>query len=478
MKEEKDGDVNCGSDIWLRQSFLMDCEDVKVESDFDESLATNTKQVSNIKSEVKQESAAAFELHDAQQTDWRRTEIENAQNENQSMKSNNSNTVVKRKKNTGHTHKNQKATSSLIEEAPISKTRISGMCTFKCSDCSGNFQAWQTFFKHMKIQHKKHIKMSEHENFLTKVFTHICRVCSMKLLCDTIFLLVHMRKRHKLGMIEYKEKYNLEKESTTSLIVAEATVSKNASPGKCTFKCSECSCAYTCWKNFSSHMKHRHKIRVKMFESEKYLSKTTVHVCKICSTKLLSESTFLSDHMKSKHKLTITEYRRKYSIQTASKVSMTVQENLSKSVNFGRNKILKKYYSKVLEATKNQKTITQNTTEESYDTFSSNTENNFDSAKKTMLVRAEVPLIENATSGMCIFKCSLCTFQNTNWCYFARHMKRQHSKTAKAFEYEEYLSKAFVHICKVCSCKVICDTVFMANHFQQHGLSLREYRQQ
>ena len=114
--------------------------------------------------------------------------------------------------------------------------------------------------------------------------------------------------------------------------------------------------------------------------------------------------------MNRKHKLTLKEYRVKYTIKMVStKVPSKVQENVSKSVNFGRNKILQKHYSKVLEATKSQ------TMKKTYDTLSSNSENEEQRGITSMM--ADAPSIENATSGLCIFKCLQCTFKNTNWWY-------------------------------------------------------------
>ncbi len=166
-------------------------------------------------------------------------------------------------------HKSQQA-PSLVSEAPISDTKTSGMCAFKCSNCPSQYYGWGGFYNHMKNEHKKHIKMSEHEVFLTKIFAHICRICSEKVLCDSDFLSNHLRKRHKFSMSKYRDKYNIKKveETTTRPIVAEAPVSKTETKDKCIFKCSECSTEYRFWQGIYKHMKNQHEIHIKWSDRE------------------------------------------------------------------------------------------------------------------------------------------------------------------------------------------------------------------
>ncbi len=468
MKQEIE-DANFGSDAWLRQCVEMEGEEVKAEEFCNESFE-NTESKFSIKWEkVEQERGQPFENH-SQFRQWSKKQQETAQNKAKLKKRGSCKKIVKETSS-----ESTKVLSSFVEEAPISNTRTSGMCTFKCSDCPNTYHGWGAFYRHMKLQHDKNIKMSENEMYLTKVFVYICKICSEKVLCDSAFIFLHLRRRHKIRMSAYREKFNLKKE-TTSVLVANAPVSETAAPGMCTFKCPECNSQHANYNRFSLHMRYQHETSVKMVESETYLSKVMVHVCKICSSRILSDSIFMSDHFNQKHKLTLQEYRLKYIEGKVSNDLVESREELVENVKYGHNNISQIYYNKVLEASKRQEAIAQNI-KKTYYSQANKGENNNVTARKFVSILDKAPLSENATAGLCLFKCLQCTFQNTTWMYFTQHMRKVHQKAVKMSEYEKFASKAFVHVCKVCSDKVLCDSVHFSKHFRQHGLSIKEYRQ-
>ncbi len=98
------------------------------------------------------------------------------------------------------------------------------------------------------------------------------------------------------------------------LLKKNAEVSESAATGLCTFTCPDCSANHRSRVSFELHLKKHHQKEIKMsnFECLKYMTKVTVHVCKICSDKIFCEKGFLKNHFRSKHKLSLASYRKNY----------------------------------------------------------------------------------------------------------------------------------------------------------------------
>ncbi len=99
---------------------------------------------------------------------------------------------------------------------------------------------------------------------------------------------------------------------------------------------------------------------------------------------------------------------------------------------------------------------------------------------REILERAETT---DKTLGMCKFKCRECDAQYNNWsslrCHrLYRYSKVRHSEPIRVMEAKHYLVKAFCHICRLCSQKVLCDNEFLTCHLKANhkGTSARDYR--
>ncbi len=58
-------------------------------------------------------------------------------------------------------------------------------------------------------------------------------------------------------------------------------------------------------------------------------------------------------------------------------------------------------------------------------------------------------------------------------------MRNKHDSKVRRANILSFLEKITVHICKICSKKVLCDSNELVNHFRKcHGMKLSEYRKQ
>ncbi len=114
-------------------------------------------------------------------------------------------------------------------------------------------------------------------------------------------------------------------EHANSSILDSASVSPSADPGLCRFACSDCSLTFITWKRLTDHVKKAHNKLVRKCELEGVLFKASVHICKICSMKVLNDHYFLAIHFKSVHKMFVTQYRQQYnchSVQSIHKMQL------------------------------------------------------------------------------------------------------------------------------------------------------------
>ncbi len=300
IKEE--GDLNFGSDSWLRLNFESGDEEmdkkpikpvmikIKKENNERKTVITEKEDVAKASIVEKEEKT----LDDKEPT-TKRACSSNPKNERKA-----------RKKKQMDTTKNESNLLGL-SNVSVSESAATGLCSFKCPDCTLIFTSLGKFVLHLRRKHQTKVKYSDYSKFLVKTTIHNCRICFKNVLCECALLNGHI-KSHKLTLFEYREKYNCGINKETSSTIRNVTVSKYAETRLCTFKCSECPVKYKGWLSMCSHLKSKHNIRASMNGCAKYLTKAAVHVCKICSEKVYCDYVFLENHFRCKHKFNLKTY--------------------------------------------------------------------------------------------------------------------------------------------------------------------------
>ncbi len=196
-------------------------------------------------------------------------------------------------------------------------------------------------------------------------------------------------------------------------------ISEDALDGLCQFHCSICQSTYTGWDEFCYHMRKRHEKTPKRADHEKYIYSVILHVCKMCPRKILCDCGFLDSHMKSKHQISLSEYRQQYK-------KIRKPEIQSKKDNENRNK-------EVLEA-------------------------------------GELSI--EKLGNMCRYTCPHCNIISSSFFSFARHGKtsKECSLEVQINEFFKYATKVVTHQCRFCSEFLACDISIIANHVRKHGM--------
>ncbi len=201
--------------------------------------------------------------------------------------------------------------------------------------------------------------------------------------------------------------------------INQATVSKNAVSGKCTFKCQKCSFTSLSWNSLATHSKRKHNEILKMSEFEQYVTVVHVYVCKICSEKVLCDNQFLQHHFKGKHGYNLTEYREKFDCNAEKK---ELENNTKTKIN-------------------------------------------------------EASVLKNSATGKCTFKCQNCDLTSNAWNEFKKHAMKKHNVALKMKDFVQYATTLYVYHCKICFDKVVSDFAFLTSHFiSHHSMTLTQYR--
>ncbi len=215
-----------------------------------------------------------------------------------------------------------------------------------------------------------------------------------------------IKKRHNNKDKEIQEQ---------SLVKKKAAVSESATSGLCTMTCIFCSDKYSCWDEFKKHMKLKHnKIVIRKPDFEKYLTKATVHVCRICAEKVFCEGKHLADHFATKHKLNLSNYRKKYNCESW--------------------------------------------------------------VEKLEKVLINGTLSTDTIGDLCTFQCQTCQ-QTFNGTRAIQNHSRECCPNVQAKFWVDYIREIVTHRCNVCSKLILCDRSLISAHVtRNHGFkNLDEY---
>ncbi len=320
----------------------------------------------------------------------------------------------------------QKMIERLCEGAPLSE-RLFNSCVYKCTICSKSVLGWKELKRHSYggTACKQKISLSNLEQLIQKVACLFCKLCSTKVLCDYEFLKRHLKTSHKIPLKEYISKFKIE----TSSFVHEGTYSNNFVGNLCLYECGVCKKQFDCKRQFFEHKgKTSHKTKTNIV-------KRVYHICRLCNKTCLCEIPLLERHL-STHSITLEKYCDNNNC-TLDKAAI-------------------------------QKTLSQN-----------NIKIREDAEKIIEKLCQKAPNSEKVTT-MCRLKCSNCKKEFKSWDQVRRHFSPKSVAMCKrkisVINVAELITKVVCHICKICSAKTLCDSVFITKHLRiKHKMLLKEY---
>ncbi len=164
----------------------------------------------------------------------------------------------------------------------------------------------------------------------------------------------------------------------------------------------------------SASVGEKNKTLLKITMPRQSSPKTSVHVCKVCTEEVSRGMTFLSRHLKSKHKLSVKDYIVKYFHQ--------------------------------IDFNANEQEMLQGST-----------------------------LSQDRIGNLCTFRCAMCSKLFESYSSLKNHFIRSKCQSYKA-NLLNFIESVTTHKCKICSKYLFCDRVDITRHVRlTHELSLIEY---
>ncbi len=216
--------------------------------------------------------------------------------------------------------------------------------------------------------------------------------------------------------------HSYKQEVSNSSILDSASVSQSASSGLCRFACSNCSSIFQSWEYLQFHEKKVHNNSIHQWNVEAFLFKASVHICKICSQKVLSDFYFLNVHFINTHGMYLSKYRQLYNCNSVQNIKIT---HLSRR--------------------------TQN-------------------AKES----------DNEIGNFCVFKCPGCKkiFETKSTLYHHCSPKLGNCQQLESsVDWRTCIEEVVTHKCKMCSKLLLCDNSLIVMHvWNAHNIkSIGEY---
>ncbi len=192
----------------------------------------------------------------------------------------------------------------------------------------------------------------------------------------------------------------------------------------CQFQCQECGKTYDTRGSLLSHFISS-KLHLRPWgHLSNYITKITVHKCKICSTLMLCEKKVILSHLKRHNIKTMNQY-------SDNDVGSLLKAHAKKE---------------------DQK------------------------SKKNIVVNNERSEISKSVGNLCLYKCKKCG--NTHECLggMREHLRIVHKKRAPEMLAYECLFNIVIHECVICKETVLCDKGILKQHMKKHNkLSLEQY---
>ncbi len=207
-----------------------------------------------------------------------------------------------------------------LDDAKFSSDNIGDLCTFVCSRCFKTCKSLNFLKTHghgnLNRSCIKQPKLNFWLECIEEAVTHICKICSKDLLCDTTIIQDHMSKNHGIRSLkEYSQRAGL------SFPPKRASGAENSFPKDsnitrhvgnfCRYTCKVCKHDTKTWLHMRNHLKTTNHAPYGSKNVYQHLSVAIFHTCVICTKKVLNDSHFVENHALSCHQLTLNLYVKK-----------------------------------------------------------------------------------------------------------------------------------------------------------------------
>ncbi len=323
-------------------------------------------------------------------------------------------------------------------------------------------------------------------------------------------------------------------EMPNSSILDSASVSHLASPGLCRFACSDCTSTFTSWKCLQAHLKNNHKKSTLARNVEAYLFKASVHICQICSMKVLCDNQFLSKHFLKYHDMMLSKYRQKYNCNSVKNIHKTQLYKTMESAKLSKDVIgnlctfrcpgcKKQFYSKasftnhcnpkigncqqiVQDTVDFRSSIEEVVTHQckicfklllcDISTIRSHAKNAHDIktikeyVRKTCctfkthecnqdggdILNLKEAKFSTQIGHFCTYSCHDCDYNSKRWIDMRSHLKKfNHGSSNSAWH--KYITGVVLHQCKICKKNILNDCQFLTGHIHHHHqMSVSDYK--
>ncbi len=316
----------------------------------------------------------------------------------------------------------QQLLKEALKNATVSDM-VADLCKYQCQKCHKIFNSRTDLCKHFKETGHAISYRTRINRYLIETVTHICQICSEKVLCDKKAITAHLAKKHSTNSLkEYSRKTNVKckwgiksaQQQSLKEALEHATISDTVAD-LCKYQCQECQHIFKSRLDLCNHFKETGHAISYWASINRYLIETVAYICQICSEKVLCDKRAITTHLTSRHNInSLKEYSSKTNIN-------------------------------------NEGSRTRNTR-------IANTEQN----------------VTQKVGNQCDFYCPLCDYNSKSWNLMAIHAKSKHG--GSKLPPVKLARSATFHKCRVCDKLVLCDSRILTRHFKTHQLTINAYK--
>ncbi len=339
--------------------------------------------------------------------------------------------------------KKGKKMNDLLAKANITNS-VGNLCEYQCKNCAKTYKSRTGLLCHLKNKKETCMYKGDLKNCLSKVTAHKCYVCSKLVLCDSYFILNHLRGHKIHSMLDYSNMSGIKlqsrsvvKKQSIDLFLAKHSDKSEISEkigNFCEFSCKKCIFSCNNWKGMTKHF------RVKMHGSKlsyiKHVTKATLYKCKLCNELILCDYGILYEHLTQNHKMTPTAYRNIANVES--------------------EEIFAEFKSKLRKKVKNIPHLSQR--------LPFTLESNALPDNK----------VTNHVGNISFFRCSVCKVTNLSYSNWKLHCHRKHQLKMSCIK--QHIVEARYHKCQICSAVLLCDNEIVKLHLhKKHKIKFSDY---
>ncbi len=315
-------------------------------------------------------------------------------------------------------------------------------------------------------------------------------------------------------------------------VIKGTSESSVAANGLNTFHCPNCPTTRTfqCWDNFCKHMRLHHKESLKKSDHQKFLKVTFYHTCKICFQKVLSNSSFLRDHLRYKHGVSVREYKKQFNFQSGAKAKLEIELQKGRLSKLFIGNMCTFKCCKCKKIWRSLNSFWKHFFRSQECSFKPNANSLYESAnevvthkcgkclklmlcdkesilqhvskvhvfknlehyarqfgfilEKQKMTKNEYTLhnlsqsaeFQKKVGHFCRFSCQMCGHVSNSWRNMKRHLNKKRHVSPNGKDWPNYISKTILHKCLICGKTILNDNIFVDYHMRKsHHHSVGTY---